>query len=100
MAKRSRGKVARQQKPRTRRPAVRAQGTETLDRPTISDAEAQAVPAAGPSATPSPARRAAPRRGAAVAAIDYAYLRRDLLALAILDPAMIVLLIIAYFVLR
>jgi hypothetical protein len=48
------------------------------------------------------ARPAAPRAGAArrtpVTAINYAYLRHDLTLLGILGPAMIVLLIVAFFV--
>jgi hypothetical protein len=48
---------------------------------------------------------AMPRRGAAASrvagiTVNYAYLRRDLVALAVLAPLMVVLLIVSYFLLQ
>jgi hypothetical protein len=104
MPKKAHGRQAKQ-RPRNRRPVS---ATPTVA-PGYDDVSVGAAPAAAPSApavtaprATAPAARPIARGGAARRApsitVNYAYLRRDLMALGVLGPAMIVLLIVAYLV--
>jgi hypothetical protein len=73
----------------------------------MDEAAIPAAPAVGLSVASAPAprptqsaRRAAPARRAPVITVNYAYLRRDITRLAVLAPAMVVLVLIAYFTLH
>jgi hypothetical protein len=101
MPKKAHGRQAKQ-RTRTRRTTTPAQpATPAYQDETAPAAPAVASTAAAPRASVT-ASRNAPRPGAARRAptitVNYAYLRRDLMALGILGPAMVVLLIIAYLV--
>ncbi|GAC1322346.1 MAG: hypothetical protein NVS2B16_00010 [Chloroflexota bacterium] len=85
---------------RPQRPAVQPERdngngavTEMQASPATVPVAARPVAAAG--ASTSTVRRA-PQRRAASAPMNYAYLRRDITLLAMLAPAMIVVVIIAY----
>lgn len=109
--KRNTGRAARQ-KTHPRRQAPRhAPATRESPRaePTghnggVVAAGSGAVPVAATAAGPQPRepyrRSAQAFRAAPVLNFDYRYLRRDILALGVLAPGMILLLLIAYFVLR
>lgn len=66
------------------------------------------TPARAPVSTPAPPRTArAPRQAAAstprrppVNTVNYAYLRRDIRTISVVAPAMVILLVIAFFVLH
>ena len=53
--------------------------------------------ASAPASVPVAARRAGSRRAPTIT-INYAYLRSDIMRLAVLAPTMVVLLIVAYFI--
>jgi hypothetical protein len=103
MPKKAHGRQAKQ-RPRSRRsgvdtqPVTSAEPDESIVR---TSAPAVGSTVAAPRAS-SQGARSVPRPGAARRAptitVNYAYLHRDLMALGILGPAMVVLLIIAYLV--
>lgn len=100
MAKRARSKSARQQKPRARRPVPRTQEARVDENGgAASSAVADTLPSR-PEQPVRPARRPSAGRTAASTVINYNYLRRDILTVGVLAPAMVILLLIAFFVLR
>ena len=100
MAKRARSKTARQQRPRARRPVPRAQEARVDENGGVaSSAVAETLPSR-PEQPVRPARRPSTGRTTAGTVINYSYLRRDILTVGFLAPAMVVLLLVAFFVLR
>lgn len=103
MPKKAHGRQAKQ-RPRTRRTTSPSQTIAPAGREdaVATPTAAPAAPSVGSPRTSTQAARPVPRPGAARRAptitVNYAYLRRDLMALGILGPAMVVLLIIAYLV--
>lgn len=104
MPKKAHGRQAKQRTRSRRATAPTQTATPTYPNETVPAAPA-APPVGSTVATPrapAAASRNAPRPGAARRAptitVNYAYLHRDLIALGILGPAMVVLLIVAYLV--
>lgn len=90
----------RPNRPKNRRPAAvrepaKEPVTEVVESVTAVPAAASAPPAVA-RAVGAPARRAPTARRSPAAVMNYAYLRRDLRALGILAPAMIILVILAF----
>jgi len=90
-------------KSQRRHPAPRPNGATAHEETEVATTTVVAQPAPARAATTvSSAASAAARRSAqssrrtAVTAINYAYLRHDLVSLAVLAPAMVVLVIVAY----
>jgi hypothetical protein len=85
-------------KARSRRP-VAAQAQTAVAEPEAGFAPAPAAAPARPvpsaPVTPSPRSRTATRKAPTIS-VDYSYLRRDLTSLAVLAPAMIVLVLVAF----
>jgi hypothetical protein len=103
MPKKAHGRQAKQRS-RSRRATSPMQTPQAVYKEDgVSAAPIPAAAATAPAARPATAApRAATRPGAARRAptltINYGYLRRDLVSLGILGPAMIVLLIVAYLI--
>lgn len=100
MPKKAHGRPAKS-KQRSRRPQQRpieaAAEPVAPAVPSIPTAAVAAAPAAGPAAAPrASTRRPSSARRAPTLALNYHYLRHDIMTLGLLGPAMIVLLIIAY----
>lgn len=92
MPKKSQGRPAkgkaRSKRPQQRPNRVPGAGTMTAVQETGSPA---------PAAVPAASRRVASRRPPGIT-INYAYLRGDIMRLAVLAPLMVVLLVIAFFI--
>lgn len=112
MPKKAHGRPAKARN-RSRRPAARPVPAAGDIAPADQDLIAERVPvtAVSPSvqplratsavsAAPSARRGAAANRRAPATAVNYHYLRRDITTLSILAPAMVVVLIILFFVLH
>lgn len=102
MPKKAHGRQAKQ-RPRNRRPASPTPtAAPGYDEGAVGVASAPVAPAVtAPRTAPATARpvaRGGAARRAPTITVNYAYLRRDLMALGVLGPAMVVLLIVAYLV--
>jgi hypothetical protein len=104
MPKKAHGRQAKQ-RPRNRRPTSAAvtapagyEGDAMTTAPAATPAVSSVAPPRAASTTARPVARGGAARRAPTITVNYTYLRRDLMSLAVLGPAMVVLLIVAYLV--